>query len=327
MASLYLCAAAQNSANLDPHLALKLLSQAKEFLEDTRKAESADVDQNQLMAVDSLYSEAMGNSLHHLSKNSKNTLEVVQALEAYKEAYKLRSGIYGENASKPDLASVIGGLGSCQSLHASILKDSEKKKPKKLIKEKLKVALDCFRKSLKMYEKCSRYSSEIPITLLNIGTAYFELGDYKNAHKYFGKVLQKEKDLKIDGFHSTARIMFNIANTCRDLNKDAEARRFSREAYLLRRELVETHPDTVKSLYQLAVIHHEQGMYIDAIEYYKKAFRMEEELPDDFHSPHCMDIREDLITAFKLAIKKGSTHLIDDLIEWEAMFLGLVRKS
>ena len=325
MASLYLCTAAQNSANLDPNLALKLLAQAKEYLELAKKAESADVYQNQLLAVESLYFEATGNSLHHFSKNSRDESQVVEALAAYKEAYKLRSGIYEKNASKPDLAIVIGGLGSCQSLHASILKNSEEKKSKKLIKEKLKMAIDCFKTSLKMYEKCRRYSTEIPVTLQNIGTAYFALDDYKNAYKYFSKALQKEKDLKIDGFHSTARIMFNIANTCRDLNKNAEALRFSKQGYLLRRELVKTHPDTVKSLYQLAVIHHEQGMYDDAIEYYKKAFWMEEELPDNFHSPNRMDIREDMIDAFELAIKKGFTYLTDDMREWKAVFFDLVR--
>ena len=325
--SLYLCAAAQSCAKSRPHRALDLLSQAKQHIELTRKAGSEDVDQRQLMAVESLYSEATGNAWHSISKNSWKISDLMEALEGFKEAYTLRTKIYEKNSKRPDIAQALAGLGACQALHATFLKDMKDKQSKKLRKEKFKIALDCFGKSLKMFEKCCRYSSEIPVILQNIGHAHLELENYKSAYKYCIEALQKEKDLKIDGSHSTAIIMFNIACCCRDLNKNAEALKFSKDGYLILKELLKTHPDTVKSLYQLAVIHHEQDMLIDALEYYKKAFWMEEELPDNFHSHERMSIRRNMIVAFECAIKKGFTYLTDDMEEWKVMFSELVRKK
>ena len=325
--SLYQFATAQSCAKTDPHRALGVLSQAKQHIELARKTESKDVDQRQLIAVESLYSEATGNAWHSISKNSRKVSDLVEALDGFKEAYILRTKMYEKNSKKADIARALAGLGACQALHATILKDIKEKQSKKLIKEKLKIALDCFGKSLKMYEKCCRYSSEIPIILQNIGHAHLALENYKSAYKYCIEALQKEKDLKIDGSHSTAIIMFNIASSCRELNKDAEALRFSKDGYLILKELLKNHPDTVTSLYQVAVIHHEQGMHIDAIEYYKKAFWMEEELPDNFHSLERMNIRRNMIVAFERAIKRGFTYLTDDMKEWKAMFSELVRKE
>ena len=322
---MFLCNAAQSCASIYPHKALQLLSEANQQLETVRQALLTDPEkEHELLGIESLYLEATGNSWHCIGKNSRNESKVKEALNAYKESYLLRDRIYGKKANKPDLARALAGLGACQLLHASILRKLEKKLSKH-IKEKFKTALDCYKKSLKMFEKCFRYSSEIPIILQNIGNAYFEIDNYKDSYKYFMKALQKEKDLKIDGFYNTARIMFNISNTCRDLNRDAEALRYSKESLQIRKEQLKNHPDTVKSLYQLAVIHHEQHLLVDAIEYYKRAFWMEEELPANFHSPNRQDIRVYMIEAFEDAINSGFTFFQDEFEEWKTCFMELVR--
>ena len=321
---LFLCNAAQSCASIYPHKALRILSEADQQLETVRKSLANDPEkQHELLGIESLYQEATGNSWHCIGNNSREASDVTKGLNAYKESYLLRDRIYGKKANKPDLARALAGLGACQSLHASILRDSEGKLSKH-IKEKFKTALECFKKSLKMFEKCFRYSSEIPIILQNIGNAYQEGDNYKDAYKYFKKALQKEKDLKIDGFYNTARIMFNISNTCRDLDKDAEALRYAKESFQIRKELLKNHPDTVKSLYLLAVIHHEQNLLVDAIEYYKRAFWMEEELPANFHSRDRKDIRRNMKVAFEEAIECGNTYFQDEFEEWTTCFKELV---
>ena len=246
-------------------------------------------------------------------------------MNSYKECYRLRDSIYGKKANRPDLASALSGLGSCESLHASLLNESNESKAKKnLIKEKFKLAIDCFKKSLKMYEKIAPYSYEIPTVLQNIGTVYHAAGKYKDAYKFFQKALESEKKLKIDGLHTTALIMMNIANTCRDLNKYEEAITFSRKSFEIRMESFKNHPETVQSLYQLAVINHEQNMNEDAIDWYKRAFWMEEELPANNHSSVRKEIRKYMIDAFKDAIREGMTYLEDEMKEWEECFLEMV---
>ena len=326
-----MCKTAQSCANIYPHKALEILSRAEKELERIRSAEdSTNADEKEgdkLMAIESLYSEAKGCSFHCIGKNSKKESDVKEASSAYKKSYSLRDKIYGKKANEPDLATSLAGLGACESLHASILGKNGKKKSKKvkeLIKEKLKIALDCLKASLKIYEKSFPYDPEVSIILQNIGHVYSTSEDYKDAFKYFMKALDREKDMKVDFSTTTALIMFNLANTSRDLDKDRDALRFSMESFRLRKELLKNHPDTVKSLFQLAVIHHEQDMLEDALKYYKKAFFMEEELEENFHSPDRKRIREFMIDAFESAIEKGFTYLIDEMEEWKACFEELV---
>lgn len=315
-----------SSSTSVPHKALQLLDEAMPHLQKLGADLSNDAPVRiELIAVESLYYEAKGSSLHTIGRNSRSLSDVTLALKSYENCYTMRKSIYGEKAVKADLARALSGLGACYCQHAALLRETGDTTSKKLIKQKFQMSIDCYKASLKMFEKVSPYSSEVPIVIQSMGASYLDFGYHKEAYRYLKKAVQSEKNLKIDGFSNTATIMFNIANACRELNKKEEAMVCAKKSFDIRIQLFQTHPETVQSLYLLAVINHEQCFYVDAIDWYKQAFWMEEELADNNHSSVRKDIRKFMIQAFELAVKKGSTYLADQLEEWKACFLEMVK--
>lgn len=282
-----------------------------------KKFEGNAEEENEVDAVTSMYYEARGNCIFEIAKSSRKMDNKTEALQAYRNACAIREIMYG-NKDAYDLASSYSGLGACLDLMAQ---DEMNKKEKK---ERLKQALENYVKALKMHRNVAKISVDVPIILQNMAAAYQESGQYKKAVEFYKKAYEAEKTMKTDGFYTTAKIKFNLANTYRDLNKQREALTMAKEALQIRVSLYGCHATTVRSLYQIAVILHELRKYTEAIEWYKNAFEMEENLPFNQHSQDRGDIRKFMMVAYDIAIKKKLSYLKDEKEEMESKFTEAV---
>ena len=274
-------------------------------------------EKNEFDAVTSMYQEARGNCLYEIAKNSRKMDDKTEALQAYQKTCDIRAAVFG-NKDAYGLASSYSGLGACLDL---IAQDVTNKKEKK---EYLKQALENYVKALKMHTSVAKISVDVPVILQNMASAYQESGQYKKAVEYYKKAFEAEKAMKTDGFYTTAKIKFNLANTYRDLNKQKEALTMAKEALQIRESLFGCHATTVRSLYQIAVILHELKKYIEAITWYKKAFEMEESLPFNQHSQDRHSIRKFMMAAYEIVIKKKLTYLKEEMQEMKSKFTEAV---
>lgn len=329
LGTLFLCQAAKSSANTEPHRALQLLDEARPHLENYQKVVKSCPEESksniEVTFIESLFLEAKGNSFHQICNNSRSLSDLAEAFSSYQNCYALRHKIYGKDANELDIATSLSGLGVCECLHAVLLiEKGEAVSKKQLVQEKFEIAINCSESALEILKKISKNSPELSTVLQNIGVAYQESENYEDAYKYFKQALEFEQNLKIHASPSTASILHNIANTCRDLDLEEEALQYSKQAFEIRNQFLKVHPDTVQSLFQLAVFNHDQSMYDDAIQWYKRAFLMEEELSINNHSSVRMDIRTFMVYAYESAIEDGFSYFEEEMEEWSDCFSELV---
>ena len=91
-------------------------------------------------------------------------------------------------------------------------------------------------------------------------------GDHRRAIK-----IREEKTLPIYkeklGEHPFTATIYNISNNFCALGEFDQAKRYSVHALKIRRKLLNDHTDTAKSLFDLGMVHKEQGDFQQAINY------------------------------------------------------------
>ena len=105
--------------------------------------------------------------------------------------------------------------------------------------------------------------------------------DHRQAIK-----IREEKTLPIYkeklGEHPfTATIYNNISNNFFALKKFDQAKPYSEHALKIRRKLLNDHMDTAKSLFDLGMVHKEQGDFQHAIMYLEESKNMQEKVQED----------------------------------------------
>ena len=106
-------------------------------------------------------------------------------------------------------------------------------------------------------------------------------GDHRRAIK-----IREEKTLPIYkeklGEHPfTATIYNNISNNFFALKKFDQAKPYSEHALKIRSKLLNDHMDTAKSLFDLGMVHKEQGDFQQAITYLEQSKNMQEKVQED----------------------------------------------
>ena len=290
---------------MDPPDALICIYSADYFLQqEENDQEKTDERKAELRAIRSMYHEAIGNCFYSISQNSQNKTDINSAVTAYEECCKMREEGQGDG-SRFGLVSAYSGLGACYSMQAQVfMKDDTKGK-----NEKLDIALKYYEKSLGFTDR--RNVADTPNTLQNIAAVYQLKGEFKEAKRRYKEALDYEEKHKINGFYTTATIKFNLANVYREMTNQTSALKFAREALKIREELLECHPSTVQSLYQIAVIYYEKKNYEAAFNFFIRAFDLEEELPENRHSSVRQDIRKYMEKTFEIMKKP-----------WRKIFIG-----
>ena len=105
--------------------------------------------------------------------------------------------------------------------------------------------------------------------------------DHRQAIK-----IREEKTLPIYkeklGEHPfTATIYNNISNNFCALGEFDQAKPYSEHALKIRRKLLNDHMDTAKSLFDLGMVHKEQGDFQHAIMYLEESKNMQEKVQED----------------------------------------------
>ena len=106
-------------------------------------------------------------------------------------------------------------------------------------------------------------------------------GDHRRAIK-----IREEKTLPIYneklGEHPfTATIYNNLSNNFCALGEFDQAKPYSEIALEIRRKLLNEHMDTAKSLFDLGMVHKEQGDFQLAITYLEQSKNMQEKVQED----------------------------------------------
>ena len=125
---------------------------------------------------------------------------------------------------------------------------------------------------------------DIPMYKNQIGTAYEGQGDYEKAVQYYRDALRLLKELKLSGFHDEAQFCRNLANSLMFQKKYLEAVEPAERAYYLRMKLLGSHPLTVRSIFQRAVLQANFKEFEKALELFLEAWEMEKSLGTGNHS-------------------------------------------
>ena len=161
----------------------------------------------------------------------------------YKKAIKcLESSLdLMERPSKPDtnLARCYNALGNCYYGVNNVEK-----------------ALEYYTKALKVREQLSgsEYYYDMPVYKNQIGTVYEAKGEYEEAVKWYKEALSLLEDLQISGYEDEALFCRNLANVLMRQEKYHKAVEPAEKAYNIRQKRLGTHPDTVRSIFQLGVL-------------------------------------------------------------------------
>ena len=191
----------------------------------------------------------------------------------YKKAIKcLESSLdLVKHPSKPDtnLARCYNALGNCYYGVNNVEK-----------------ALEYYTKALKVREKLSgsEYHYDMPVYKNQIGTVYEAKGEYEEAVKWYKEALRLLEDLKISGYEDEALFCRNLANVLIRQEKYHKAIEPAEKAYNIRQKRLGTHPDTIRSIFQLGVLEANLRAYHKALDHFLTAWKMEKSLVAGNHS-------------------------------------------
>ena len=147
-------------------------------------------------------------------------------------------------------------------------------------------ALEFYNKAYDMQEELagSEYHFDMPMYKNQIATAYESQGNYDEAVQYYRDALRLLKELKLSGFHDEAHLCRNLANSLMFQRKYSEAFEPAERAYNIRMKLLGNHPQTVRSIFQRAVLQANFGEFEKALELFLEAWKMEKSLRAGNHS-------------------------------------------
>ena len=147
-------------------------------------------------------------------------------------------------------------------------------------------ALDFYNKAYKMQEQLSGsdYHFDMPMYKNQIGTAYEGQGDYEIAERFYRDALKLLNELKLSGFYDEAHFCRNLANALMFQEKYSEAVEPADKAYDIRMKLLGNHPQTVRSIFQRAVLQANLGEFKKALDLFLEAWKMEKSLGAGNHS-------------------------------------------
>ena len=148
-------------------------------------------------------------------------------------------------------------------------------------------ALEFYTKALEMRKELSKgseYHYDMPVYKNQIGTVYEDQGEYEKAVECYTDAIRLLEELKISGYEDEALFCRNLANALLRQNKIQEAIIPADKAYKIRSKLLGSHPDTVRSIFQLGVIQAILRDYQKALERFLEAWEMEKSLEPGNHS-------------------------------------------
>ena len=130
----------------------------------------------------------------------------------------------------------------------------------------------------------SEYHLDMPMYKNQIGTTYEGQGDYQKAVECYRDALELLKSLKLSGISDEAHFCRNLANALMFQEKYSEAVEPADRAYSVRMKLFGNHPDTVRSIFQKAVLQANVNEFKKALELFSEAWEMEKLLVAGNHS-------------------------------------------
>ena len=147
-------------------------------------------------------------------------------------------------------------------------------------------ALEYYNKALKVREQLSgsEYHYDMPVYKNQIGTVYEAKGEYEEAVKWYKEALRLLEDLKISGYEDEALFCRNLANVLIRQEKYHKAIEPAEKAYNIRQKRLGTHPDTIRSIFQLGVLEANLRAYHKALDHFLTAWKMEKSLVAGNHS-------------------------------------------
>ena len=168
-----------------------------------------------------------------------------------------------------DLARCYNAIGNCHS---------RMNKPEK--------ALEFYNKAYKMQKQLagSDYHFDMPMYKNQIGRAYELQRDYEKAEGCYRDALDLLEELNLSGFLDEAHFCRNLANALMFQERFSEAIEPADRAYNIRMKLLGNHPQTVRSLFQRAVLQANLCKFDEAQELFREAWEMEKSLGAGNHS-------------------------------------------
>ena len=169
-------------------------------------------------------------------------------------------------------------------------------------------ALEFYNKALKMREELSGsdYHYDMPVYKNQIGTVHEERGEYEEAVKCYKDALELLEKLKCLGYEDEALFRRNLANVYVRQEKYKEAEKEAKKAIKIRLKVLGNHPDTVRSIFQLGVIQANLKAYGKALEFFLKAWEMEQLLGAGNHSAVWRLIIKGVFDMHEFLKKKGA---------------------
>ena len=246
---------------------------------------------DQYQGAKSMYLYAEG-KIYYKSSHSdaiQKNLYCHKALESLQQSLELTEKIYGRHTAT---ARCLNEMGNCYNEL-----------------ENLEMASTYYERAYKMREDLSGSNghNDMAVYLNQIAVIHEKTGvkllkekkteaegkrKLTKAIEFYQKALELEIKLKIDGYSCTALFKRNMANAYLYLDEPEKAWKPALEAYEIRERVLGTHPDTVRSLFQLGNVKYWAKYYPAALEYFYKASEMEESLPAGNHSAVREKIKE-----------------------------------
>ena len=169
-------------------------------------------------------------------------------------------------------------------------------------------AREFYSKALKKIEEISsssKYHYELPVCKNQIATVYEGEGKYTEAIEHYKEAIRLLEELKISGSLEEANFQRNLANAYMHTDKFEEAVEPAERAFEIRKRHLGDHPDTVRSIFQLGVIQDYITLEPEkALDFFKKAWKMEKSLQQGNHSVVWTLIIEHIIRFTKDDIEK-----------------------
>jgi tetratricopeptide (TPR) repeat protein len=115
--------------------------------------------------------------------------------------------------------------------------------------------------------------------------------EYQLGVEWMEKSLALQEELGVSDTEHTATFQRNLANIFLGLGQNDKALEYAQKSYENRDARLGKHPETVRIIYLIGIIHEWRKDRRTALESYEKAFEMEESLPEGNHSVVRMLIR------------------------------------
>ena len=145
---------------------------------------------------------------------------------------------------------------------------------------KLEKALEFYNKALTMREELSGSEDhyDMPVYKNQIGIVHEHKGEYDMAVECYEEALRLLEKLDLLGYEDEALFCRNLANVLMYQKKYLKAVEPAEKAYNIRQNRLETHRETVRSIFQLGVLQANLRAFKKALAFFLKAWEMEQKL-------------------------------------------------